>query len=116
FYSQFIGFSVFSAGLLFFTSAFRCYTFLLTFATFQFYKKHTAARTEQVYIIIGASGTAMPLLTRLGNIFYSDRLILCRDYRIAYGNNGLPAGIPHFINFNTPKCTAAYNPAGIPTP
>lgn len=73
----------------------------------------TAAGTEKVSLIIGTSDP-MPLLTRLGNIFYADRLILCRKYIIAYGNNGLPAAIPHFINFNTPKCATAYNPANIP--
>ena len=74
----------------------------------------TAAGTEQVFIQIGASGTPMPFLTRLGNIFYSDRLVPCRKYIIAYGNNGLPAAMAHFINFNTPKCTNAYNPAAVP--
>ena len=75
----------------------------------------TAQGIEQVFIQIGTA-TAAPLLTRIGNIFYSDRLIFHREYRIAYGNNGLPAGIPHFINFNTPRCTRAYNPADGTTP
>ena len=76
----------------------------------------TAQGVEPVLIEIGTSGTAMPLLTRIGNIFYSDRLILCHEYRIAYGNNGMPVGVPHFINFNTPSCTRAFNPADGTTP
>jgi len=69
----------------------------------------TSTGIEQVFI--QTNGTSYPLLTRLANIFYADRLIPRRQYRIAFGNNGLPAGIPHFINFNTPRCTRAYNPA-----
>jgi len=75
-----------------------------------------AAGIEEVFIIIGTGSTPMPLLTRLANIFYSDRLIPCRKYVIAYGNNGLPTAVAHFINFNTPKCTRAYNPADVPAP
>jgi len=69
----------------------------------------SATNIEQVFIQVGS--TSYPLLTRLGNIFYADRLIINRRYRIAFGNNGLPAAVPHFINFNTPRCTRAYNPA-----
>ena len=74
----------------------------------------TSTGIEQVFI--QTNGTSYPLLTRLANIFYADRLIPRRQYRIAFGNNGLPAGIPHFINFNTPRCTRAYNPADGTTP
>jgi len=69
----------------------------------------TATNIEQVFLQV--NGTSYPLLTRLGNIFYADRLILHRRYHIAFGTNGLPVGVPHFINFNTPRCTRAYNPA-----
>jgi len=76
----------------------------------------TAAGTEPVFLFIGTGTTPTPLLTRISNIFYADRLILGREYTIAYGNNGLPAAVPHFTNFNTPACAKAYNPANIPPP
>jgi len=85
----------------------RTFAFCLTPAQRLLFE--TSTGIEQVFIQI--NGTSSPLLTRLGNLFYADRLIFHREYRIAFGNNGLPAGIPHFINFNTPRCTRAYNPA-----
>ncbi|MCL2002753.1 MAG: hypothetical protein FWG72_01970 [Oscillospiraceae bacterium] len=74
-------------------------------------KMNTATGTEVVSIMNGAGGTVYPLLTRLGNIFYADKLRRCFEYRIAYGNNGAPAGVQHFISFNTPKCAWGYDPS-----
>ena len=68
----------------------------------------TAVGTEPVSIQAGAAGTPIPLLTRIGNVFYADRLELHYNYRIAYANNG-PSG-PHFLNLNTPKPGRAYDP------
>lgn len=74
-------------------------------------KLKTAVGTEQVLIQNGVGGTSYPLLTRLANLFYADRLRLCYEYRIAFGNNGLPSATQHFINFNTPKCSWGVDPA-----
>jgi len=70
-----------------------------------------ATGVEQVFIQNGLTGYSYPLLTRLANIFYADRLKSHFKYRLAFGNNGLPQGIPHFVNLNTPHCAMAYNPA-----
>ena len=81
-------------------------------------KADSAVGTEQVFIQNGAGGTSYPLGTLLGNIFYADRLIIGREYRIAFGNNGFPAAVQHFECLNTPKVANPYNPgnATIPTP
>jgi len=73
----------------------------------------TATGIETVSIQVGVSGTPLPLLTRLGNIFYADRLRQCFEYRIAYGNNG-PSSTQHFINLNTPKPYKGYDPGSAP--
>ena len=76
----------------------------------------TAEGTEAVSIQVGAGGTIYPLLTRLGNIFYSDRLFRNIKYELAFATNGAPAAILHFINLNTPRLARPYNPGRASTP
>jgi hypothetical protein len=73
-----------------------------------------AVGTEPVSLQNGVGGDTVALLTRLGNIFYADRLHKCFEYRLAYGNDGLPGGVAHFINLNTPKCAWGVNPSNAP--
>ena len=83
-------------------------------------KADSATGTEQVFIQNGAGGTSYPLGTLLGNIFYADRLILCKKdpkkYRIAFANNGFPAAVQHFECLNTPKIANPYNPGNVTVP
>lgn len=73
-------------------------------------KLDTATGTEAVSIQNGVGGTVYPLDTRLGNVFYADRLIPCEKYRIGYGNNGAPGGVQHFQDLETKEKASAYNP------
>jgi hypothetical protein len=83
--------------------------FELTSALIEVFR--TAEGTETVSIQNGVGGTIYPLITKLGNIFYADRLKLGYVYALAFGNNGMPAAIPHFLNLNTPKKAWPINPA-----
>jgi len=76
-------------------------------------KFQAALGTEKVLIQPGVNGAQIPLLTRLGNIFYADRLVLGYIYRCSYGNNGLPSAVAHYINFNTPSRVNGYNQANV---
>jgi len=72
--------------------------------------KTQATGTESVAIQVGVNGTPIPLLDNAANIFLSD-LLFYTVYRLRYGNNGLPAAIPHFIALNTPRFARPIDPA-----
>lgn len=89
-----------------------CLKFCLTKA--EWVKFRTATKTEQVYIQNGVGGIVYPLVTKFADIFFADRLRKCWEYRIGYGNNGMPAAIAHFIAFNPPDCACPIDPANAP--
>ena len=94
--------------------------FELTKPLEQMFKTRTGKET--VVIINGVDGNKIALETRAGNRFFSDRLFLCRSYRLIYGNDGAAnshntsGGVEHFINLDTPRTALPYNPHGLDTP
>lgn len=66
---------------------------------------------EIVYLQNGSGGTNYQLIDNAGNVFYADKLLLGFCYRLRFGNNGLPTGVPHWINLNTPCCSRAFDPS-----
>jgi hypothetical protein len=68
---------------------------------------------ERVIIKNGCNGKDKILLTNAGNIFYGGRLeAKPRNYRLVYGNDGLPCKVPHFLCINSP-CKCNYQPGNI---
>ena len=79
--------------------------------------KNNLQGNEVVQIQNGIGGPIYVVEDRAGNILYSDKLFLCRVYRLIFGNNGpisVSAGVlPHFLCFNSPCMSRGFDAANI---
>ena len=88
----------------------KCYTLELCLTKPEIQKYSTITGIEIVFIKNGVCGEQYRLIDNAGDVFYADKLLRGYEYRLRFGNNGLPEAIPHFINLNTPKCSRGYDP------